>query len=258
MARFSIRTDDPAQSLEEIWPPFGLRVETPRLALRVLREDDFPAYVAAATSGVTHTERNPFAHAWNDKPPEELIRASLSWVWSHRAKVGPESWSLMLGVFLKPDDDGGLDRAGPGWSGRDGAGSAGAGVVRSGERLIGMQDCGAQHWTVLRTVASGSWLRADQQGHGYGREMRAGMLLWAVDHFGAAYATSGAYEWNERSRRVSLGLGYQVVGRRLVPDAHGEQAEWQEEYRLAAEDLVRPDWFVQVQGSERLREFLAG
>ncbi|GAB3190143.1 GNAT family N-acetyltransferase [Nesterenkonia suensis] len=254
MTRFTIGADDPDQPLEQIWPPFGLRIDAPRLALRVVREDDFPDYVAAATSGVTRTERNPFAHAWNEKPPEELVRASLPWLWSSRAKVGPESWMLMLGVFLKPaDDDAVASEA------ADGAvASDAAGVVRDGERLIGMQDCVAESWPVLRTISSGSWLRADAQGHGYGREMRAGMLLWAVDHFGAEYAESGAYEWNERSRRVSLGLGYRVVGRTRVPDAHGEHADWQQEYRLAAEELVRPDWDVQVQGSQRLQEFLAG
>lgn len=252
MSRFSIRSDDSAQSLEEIWPPFGLRIDTPRLALRVIRETDFPDYVAAATSGVTRTERNPFVHAWNEKSPEGLVRASLPWLWSSREKIGPKSWLLMLGVFLKPEAaaDDGADGA----PAADGA----AGVVRDGERLIGMQDCGAEHWPVLRTVTSGSWLRADAQGNGYGREMRAGMLLWAFDHFGAEYAASGAYEWNERSRRVSLGLGYQVVGRSRVPDAHAEQAQWHDDYRLPAADLVRPDWKVQVQGSDRLRAFFDG
>lgn len=258
MAPTSIPPEDPSSpassarafarssSLEELWPPFGLRIDTPRLALRVVRETDFPQYLAAASSGVTHTDRNPFAHAWNEKSPQELVRASLPWLWSSRAEIGPESWMLMFGVFLKPDGGAAAGGTGPG------------GVVRSGERLIGMQDCSAAQWSVLQTITSGSWLRSDVQGRGYGREMRAGMVMWAVDHFGAQYAESGAYEWNERSRRVSLGLGYEVSGRRRVTDAHGQSPEWEDQFRLAAEDLVRPEWSVQVAGSERLREFFAG
>ncbi|WP_010524103.1 GNAT family N-acetyltransferase [Nesterenkonia sp. F] len=249
MDRFTIRPEDPDQPLEEIWPPFGLRLETPRLALRVVRETDFPAWVAAATSGVTRTERNPFAHAWNENSPEELVRGSLPWLWSTRSSFGPDSWTLLLAVFLKPlERHGVIETAGDDET---------APVVRDGERLIGMQDCAAAEWPVLATVSSGSWLAADHQGVGYGREMRSGMLQWAFDHFGAAFAESGAYTWNEPSRRVSLGLGYQVVGRRRVSDAQGRAAEWEDQFRLAAEDFRRPDWTVGVQGAERLRAFFA-
>lgn len=232
---FTIRPDDPAQTLEEVWPPFGLWIESPRLVLRVIRETDYPQYVAAATSGVTRTESNPFAVAWNEKSPGELVRSSLPWLWSTRSRIGPDDWYLMLGVFLKDNADGG----------------SGA------ERLIGMQDCSAADWQVLRTVTSGSWLRADEQGQGYGREMRAAMLLWAFDHFGAEYAESAAYRWNGRSRAVSLGLGYEVTGVRRVTDAHGEAPAIEETYCLAAADLIRPEWPVSVSGSEALAGFFA-
>ncbi|GAA3281470.1 GNAT family protein [Nesterenkonia halobia] len=259
MDRFAIRPEDPDQPLEEIWPPFGLRLETPRLALRVVRETDFPAWVAAVTSGVVRGERNPFAHAWNENSPEELVRGSLPWLWSTRASVGPDSWTLLFGVFLKPVERHGVIRTGgdDGDDDRTDDDGAAAPVVRAGERLIGMQDCAAAEWPALATVSSGSWLAADHQGVGYGREMRAGMLLWAVDHFGASFAESGAYSWNEPSRRVSLGLGYQEVGRRRVSDAQGRCAEWEDQFRLAAEDFRRPDWTVGVQGSERLRAFFS-
>ena len=227
----------PSKTLEELWPPFGLCIESPRLQLRVVRETDFPAYVAAATSGVTHTSRNPFRHPWNELGPEELVKGSLPWLWSSRSAIGPDRWSLMLGVFLKSPTD--TDESADEMSGE----------------LIGMQDCYAKDWTVLRTIGSGSWLRADQQGQGLGTEARAAMLLWAFDHFGAAYAESGAYTWNERSRRVSETLGYFTSGTRRVPDAHGQQPEWEYMFRLPKNDLLRPSWQIQVTGNDELRSF---
>lgn len=253
MAEFSIRPDDPAQSVEEVWPPFGLRIESPRLVLRVLREADFPAYIAAATSGVTTTEKNPFRLPWNEEEPSELVRRSIPFLYSKRGEIGPSSWYLLLGVFLKEEPE---SRSQSSERGRSTSGSGQqSGVVRPGECLIGVQDCDAEDWPVLRTVSSGSWLRSDAQGQGYGKEMRAAMLLWAFDHFDADFAESGAYTWNERSRRVSESLGYFTAGTRRVPDAHGENAEWEYSFRLPKADFIRPPWNVKVSGSKRLKNF---
>lgn len=46
--------------LERIWPLFGLRLTTPRLELRPLRDDDLPGLVDAALSGVHDPARMPF------------------------------------------------------------------------------------------------------------------------------------------------------------------------------------------------------
>lgn len=227
---FQLHADEPDHTLEEVWPPLGLRIESPRLVLRHIRETDFPAYLAAASSGVKHTERSPFVAPWDENPPEELARQSLPWLYSRRDRVGPDSWALMLAVLTK--DDQGQER-----------------------QLIGMQDVLADEWQVLRTVTSGSWLRSDAQGEGFGREMRAAMLIWAFDHFGAEYAESGAYDWNRRSRRVSESLGYFQSGTRRVADAHGQQPEWEHQLRLPRNDFLRPPWTVTVDGSERLRAF---
>lgn len=225
------------RTLEEIWPPFDLRIESPRLELRVVRETDFPAYVAAASSGVTHTSRNPFRQAWNEKDPESLIKASLPFLWSTRSAITPEHWHLAFGVFLKD---------------ASGSGSLGDGAPAE---LIGVQDCYAHDWPILRTVSSGSWLRADRQGQGLGTEARAAMLLWAFDHFGAEYAESGAYTWNERSRRVSESLGYFTSGTQRVPDAHGVEPEWEHLFRLPKNDLLRPAFQIRVTGNAELKSF---
>lgn len=228
--RFRINADDPTHTLEEVWPPLGLRIESPRLVLRHVRETDFPAYLAAASSGVRNTEHSPFLSPWDENSPEEMARNSIAWLYSQRGRFGPDSWALMLGIFTK-DDDG------------------------AEARLIGMQDVMANSWQALRTVVSGSWLRRDTQGAGYGKEMRTAMLLWAFDHFGAEYAESAAYDWNTASMAVSQSLGYFQSGTERVTDAYGTRAEWEYQLRLPKNDLLRPPWNVTVTGSDRLRAF---
>ena len=231
MSQFHLNADDPSHTLEEVWPPFGLRIESPRLILRQIRETDFPAYIAAATSGISNAGRSPFVSPWDENPPEQMAKNSLSWVWSRRSSIGPDQWYLMLGVFLKEED------------GAEGA-------------LIGVQDVGAEKWRVLRTVNSGSWMRRDQQGRGLGKEMRAAMLIWAFDHFGAEYAESAAFDWNEPSNRVSQSLGYSKFGTKRVADAYNKQAEWESHYRMAWDEFLRPSWTVQVRGSDLLQDFM--
>lgn len=231
-AQFHLNADDPTHTLEEVWPPFGLRIETPRLILRQIRETDFPQYLAAATSGIRNTDRSPFVSPWDENPPEAMAKNSLTWLWSKRPAIGPNSWYLMLATFLKNDD-----------------GSEG--------RLIGMQDVFADHWQALHTIGSGSWMRVDQQGAGYGKEARAAMLIWAFDYFGAEYAESGAYDWNKASLRVSESLGYFQCGTKRVPDADGKQPEWEIQVRMAKNDFLRPPWTVKVDGNDRLKAFFA-
>ncbi|GAA4827284.1 GNAT family N-acetyltransferase [Garicola koreensis] len=227
---FQLNADDSTHTLEEVWPPLGLRIESPNLVLRHVRETDFPAYLAAASSGVKSTERSPFVSPWDENSPAALAGSSLPWLYSQRSRIGPDSWYLMLAVFTR-DESGGEDQ------------------------LIGMQDVYADSWPVLRTVTSGSWLRRDAQGQGHGTQMRAAMLMWAFDHFGAEYAESGAYDWNTRSLRVSRSLGYFQSGTRRVTDAHGTQPEWEHQLRLPKNDFIRPPWTATVTGSDRLRAF---
>ncbi|WP_120004157.1 GNAT family N-acetyltransferase [Nesterenkonia muleiensis] len=231
MSEFHLNADDPTHTLDQVWPPFGLLIESPRLILRQIRETDFPGYLAAASSGIMRTARNSFASPWDENSPEKMAKNSLTWLWSRRASIGPDSWYLMLAVFTK-DEDGGE------------------------RQLIGMQDVWGQKWRVLRTVNSGSWMRSDHQGRGLGKEMRAAMLMWAFDHFGAEYAESGAYDWNEASLGVSKSLGYFQSGTTRVTDAHGKQPEWEIQLRLPKNDFLRPSWTVQVQGNDLLKDFM--
>ena len=226
-AGFRVPAGDPSLPVERVWPPAGLRLESPRLVLRLLRDADLPAYLAAATEPIAHTPRNPFSTPWNEGTPEQKARTSFAWIWQCRSRMDQADLMLLFGVFLK----------------------TGAGQV-----LIGMQDVGARDFTLLHQVSTASWLVRAQQGKGLGREMREAVLLWAFDHLGARAAFSGAYAWNDASRAVSEKLGYRPNGTHLVPDAHGRQAEEEVRYRVAAEDFVRPTWDLRVTGH---REFAA-
>lgn len=218
-------------SLAEVWPPAGLRIESPRLMLRLLQDHDMSAYLAAASSPIAHTQRNPFVRAWNEVGREDLVRNSFSWIWQARTRMDQEDLLLLLGVFEKDPE------------------------ALGGERLIGCQDVGAEQFAVQRTVLTGSWLIRARQGIGLGREMRAAVLLWAFDHLGARWATSGAYVWNRASIRVSESLGYQENGRRIVTDATGERAEEEIRFRVDAQSFIRPDWEIAVEGHERFARF---
>jgi RimJ/RimL family protein N-acetyltransferase len=102
-----------------------------------------------------------------------------------------------------------------------------------------MQGVGAERFAVTRAVSSGSWLGRPFQGVGTGRLMRAVMLEFAFTHLGATQASSSILDANERSRRVSLRLGYQPNGTdaRVVRDVRrGEQR-----YLLEREAWLRRD-----------------
>ena len=204
--------------LVDIWPLFGLRLITPRLELRVVRDDDLPGLVDAALAGIHDPTRMPFAAPWTDAPPDELRRNFVQYQWAQRASFRTDRWSVIFTVL------------------RDG-------------RPIGVQDMRATDFATRRTIESGSWLTRAEQGHGLGIEMRAALLSFAFDHLGAEVAESGAMTWNAASLGVSRRLGYRenglarVVGR---PGVVGEELR----VRLARDEFIRPDWTLLVDGAE--------
>jgi RimJ/RimL family protein N-acetyltransferase len=84
--------------------------------------------------------------------------------------------------------------------------------------------------------------------------MRAAVLLLAFDHLGATTARSGAYVDNPASLRVSEKLGYRTDG----ADTWVRRGVAVTEIRLvlAAADLVRPEWRLEVDGLDGCRELL--
>lgn len=54
--------------LVDAWPLFRLTLWTPRLELRVVRDDDLPGLVEATLAGTHDAGRMPFAEPSTDRP----------------------------------------------------------------------------------------------------------------------------------------------------------------------------------------------
>ncbi|MGN8129845.1 GNAT family N-acetyltransferase [Paenarthrobacter sp. 22069] len=210
-------------SMSSIWPLFDLRLETPRLELRPITDQDIPAAVAAAREGIHHAGKNLFSTPWTELPHDELGPNMARWYWRCRAECSPESWTLLLGIW-------------------------------HGGQFVGCQDVGAKDFAALRTVSTGSWLKQSVQGRGLGKEMRAAVVLWAFDWLGADIAESEAAAWNSASLGVSRSLGYEPNG--TTCKAWGTKVETLQHVRLTPDKFNRPEWPLKVEGHESAAKFL--
>lgn len=206
-----------------LWPLDGLILTTPRLELRTVTDQDLPALVDAAAGGIHEPGRNPFSTAWAEAPRAELGPRMAQWHWRARAECGPESWTILLGIWHEG-------------------------------KLVGCQDVGAKKFAELKTVSTGSWLQRSSHGHGLGKEMRAAVVLWAFDWLGAEVAESEAAAWNESSLGVSRSLGYEPNG--VHRTAFGAEVETVQHVRLTPETFKRPGWELQVAGHNAAAGFL--
>jgi len=170
-----------AEGPTTFWPLFGLVVRTPRLELRLLREDEFGDLVALIDAGIHDPGTMPFFVPWTDLEPRQRAREAAQWMWRHRANWSPHNWTLTCGVFV------------------DG-------------KPVGVQDLGAVHFRAVRSVETGSWLGRAHQGQGLGREMREAVLHLAFDGLGAEEALSGAFDDNVASLATSRAVGYEENG----------------------------------------------
>jgi RimJ/RimL family protein N-acetyltransferase len=161
----------------DLWPLTGLRLQTPRLELRLPSDRDLADLARLAAAGIHDPEVQPFAVAWTDVSPAERARSVLQHHWRQLGAWTPERWGLQLVVV------------------RDGA-------------VVGTQGVSGHDFGVLREVATGSWLGQAYQGQGIGTEMRAAVLHLAFAGLGAEYAVSGAFTDNPASLTVSRKLGY--------------------------------------------------
>ena len=195
--------------LGAVWPLFDLVVRTPRLELRLPREDEFPDLVALVDAGVHDPDTMPFFVPWTDREPARRARESAQWFWGQRANWSPDKWTFTGAVFV------------------DG-------------RPVGMQDVGAEHFRAVRSVETGSWLGQAHQGQGLGREMRQAVLHLAFAGLGAEEALSGAFEDNAPSRATSRSVGYVENGEARAPRRDGsgrtirfrlDRATWERQRR---------------------------
>lgn len=166
-----------------ITPLYDLRLQTPRLELRLGDRDELEALAGVARTGIHPPDEMPFALPWTDASGEpEFVgdfvafheQALMSWT--------PEQWTLNLLVF-------------------------------AGGAPVGSQTLAESRFAIDRTVHTGSWLGGASQGLGLGTEMRVAVLELAFGRLGARSARSGWLESGAaQSASVSARLGYREVG----------------------------------------------
>lgn len=184
------------------WPPFGLRIHTPRLELRAVDSELAAALAELAARGIHDADAMPFLHPWTDAQPPDLQRNTLRFFWTGFAGFQPDDWRLAFAVF-------------------------------EGGELVGLQDAFAKNYPIVRSFETGSWLGRAFQGRGIGKEMRAAVLHLLFDGLGAAEAITGAFLDNAPSLAVTRSLGYEPNGIERVP-RRDEAAEVQL-FRLRAD-----------------------
>lgn len=219
-------------TLEEIYPPFQLRIECSGVELRVMRDDDFPELVDLIRSGIQPPGLPmPFVRDWHRQPfapgtPDGFPTSSLAWWWTQRATFAPAEWHLAL-------------------------------VVRRDGVLVGVQDVVAKNFAHTRMITTGSWLGLAHQGQGTGTLVRQMVVGFAFDELGALLCESGYIVGNEASQAVSRKVGYRENGTRLLVQstAEGTKAVDVQQVRVVPSTYIRPSAPVTVEGAAELRRF---
>lgn len=220
-------------TLEEIFPPFALRIACGPVELRVLRDDDLPELVELVRGGIEDPGLPmPFLRDWHTLPfalgaPHGFPTESLVWWWTQRATIAPDQWRLAF-------------------------------VVRRDGVLVGMQDLHAPHFAQTRVVRTGSWLGRAHHGVGTGTLMRQMAVGFAFDELGASACESGYVVGNHASAAVSRKVGYVDNGRhRIVQHTQkGTVGVDEQQVVVTPERFVRPGEDISVEGADGLRRFL--
>jgi RimJ/RimL family protein N-acetyltransferase len=220
-------------TLEEIFPPFALRIACGPVVLSVLRDDDLPELVELVRAGIQDPDLPmPFLRDWHEEPfapgsPDGFPTTSLAWWWTQRATFAPDEWRLALTVR------------------RDGV-------------LVGMQDLHAKDFAQTRHVMTGSWLGRAHHGKGTGTLMRQLAVAFAFDELSAERCESGYIVGNHASAAVSRKVGYVDNGRQRIVQhtRRGKVGVDEQCVVVTPATFVRPSGEVTVDGADQLRHFL--
>jgi RimJ/RimL family protein N-acetyltransferase len=197
----------------DLAPLFDLRLQTPRLELRLPTAEELEVLRQVALGGIHPPEFMPFTVAWTDDPELAEFHGYHE---MRRREWRADEWHLELGVFVEGEP-------------------------------AGIQALESRNFAETRTVGTGSWLGRRFQGSGVGTEMRTAVLELAFRGLGAEVARSGAVDGNVASLRVSEKLGYREIGRgtaspRGVELSHTDVALRREDWR--------PPVGVEIEGLE--------
>lgn len=210
--------------LEDVWPPFALKIQCGDMELSPVRESDYPELAVIADGGVRRHGKPAFLVNWDSGSHAEVARSIAQYQWSTRANFRVDDWTIEF-------------------------------TVRVAGRVVGVQGLSAKDFVRARSVSTGSWLSLNEQSMGYGTRMRRAAITAFADHFDAAVFHSGYLEGNDASRRVSEKLGYSPNGVKTILAQDG-LAHTEQQVILAASNIVRGPEPVQVAGSEAVRHFL--
>jgi RimJ/RimL family protein N-acetyltransferase len=186
--------------LADLWPQYALTIVTPRLQLRLPREEELAELADIAGQGVHPRGERPFLTPWTDGTYADRARFVLQEHWHQLASWDVAAWRLGMGVF------------------------------RTGQP-IGVVTLRARDFPVVRQVTTSAWLGMEHQGKGYGTEARVGLLTLAFDHLGATAALTEVFQDNHSSQGISHKLGYEHDG--LSVDARDGEAVISDRLRLS-------------------------
>lgn len=213
--------------LADVWPTYALRVQTPRLSLRLPDHDELDALAQLAARGVHGPTERPFLTPWTEGSPEDRARFVLREHWHQLSSWEVENWRLGLGV------------------------------LRHGGEPLGMVTLRARDLSVVREVTTSSWLGLAHQGQGLGTEARVGLLTLAFEHLAATDATTEVFQDNQASQGVSRKLGYVPDG--ISRDARGAEVLVSDRLRLTADRWTTQDHVaVTVHGFTMARTMFVG
>jgi RimJ/RimL family protein N-acetyltransferase len=188
--------------LADQWPQYGLTIFTPRLELRLPRDEELAQLAHLAGRGVHRADERPFLTPWTDGSPEDRARFVLQEHWGQLGGWSVAAWRLGLGVFLHGDP-------------------------------LGMVTLRARDFLIVREVTTSAWLGIEHQRKGYGTEARVALLTLAFDHLDAIAALTEVFRDNHSSQGVSRKLGYVPDG--ISRDARGDEAVVSDRLRLTRE-----------------------
>lgn len=213
-------------SIEEIFPPFGLRLRCGPLELRCVREDDIQEISELIAGGIYDAEDFlPFLRRWAEDPPELIPANTMRFYWGTFAAFQPEAWHLVL-------------------------------AVREHGRIVGVQDLVTKNFPITRSIDTGSWLGRPHQGRGLGTLMRQAVCAFGFDELGAVQMASGYLDENHRSAGVSRKVGYTFNGRVRMVHPDGGQVRVEEKVLLLPQNFNRAPHPLEVAGADAFRSFI--
>ncbi|MEV4349834.1 GNAT family protein [Actinoplanes sp. NPDC049596] len=181
------------------WPLAGLTVWVRDLQLRLPTPAEI-SHLARDAGAEPYDSSVPFLAVAEDTPLARQRRTAQAH-WAAMGQWTPAKWALILAASV------------------DGT-------------PVGLHNIRAENFAVRAEVATGSWVRGQDQGKGFGTLMAAGALHLAFEGLGAGSAVCEIRTDNTASRRVAEKMGYEPDGieRRAV---NGQMVEYNR-YRLSA------------------------